>query len=282
MEVSTLPQGKNIVGYKWIYKVKSKPDGSVERYKARLVAKRYSLVEGKDYNDYFAPMAKTVTDIYMDPPQGCEVPPGKVCKLKKSLYGLKQASRKLNEEFTNKVKDFGFEQCSHDHCLFVKETSINLVTLLLYVDDILVTASTEVLIQAVKRYLDDLFSIKDLKTAKYFFGLELACSTQGLVVTQTKYALDIIKDTGLVNGKPITTPLPAGLKFTSKAGGILPNHYRYLRGNTFTGLFFSSNLDFKLRAFCDADWAACQSTRRSLTGFGIFLGESPISWKIKK
>ncbi|KAK4390220.1 Retrovirus-related Pol polyprotein from transposon RE2 [Sesamum angolense] len=176
---------------RWIYKIKLRPDGTIERCKARLVAKGFSQVEGIDYNDCFAPVAKTVTVrlflavaagrgwplhhldvnnaflhgsldevIYMDAPEGYKIPPGQVCRLKKSLYGLKQASRQWNQEFTNKIKAYGFIQSSHDHCLFVKGSGLQLIALLVYVDDILVTAPTEILIQEVKGYLDRLFSIK--------------------------------------------------------------------------------------------------------------------------
>ncbi|KAL2231133.1 uncharacterized protein LOC110012714 [Sesamum indicum] len=263
----------------------------------------------------------------MTAPQGYEIPPGKVCKLEKSLYGLKQASRKWNEEFTNKMKLFGFEQCSHDHCLFIKGTGVNLIALLVYVDDILITSASENSIMIVKNYLDKLFTVKHLGNAKYFLGLELAHSKQGLVVTQHKYAQDIIKDVGLKNGKNSTTPLPPGLKLSADAGAALtdPSRYRrlvgrllylgftrpdlcyvvqqlsqhlqqpcekhwetaihvvrYPKGSVSTGLFLPSNTDFSLRVYCDADWAACQTTRKSLTGFCIFMGQTPLSWKTKK
>ncbi|KAL2241039.1 UNVERIFIED_CONTAM: Retrovirus-related Pol polyprotein from transposon RE1 [Sesamum indicum] len=197
----------------------------------------------------------------MEPPQGYKIPQGKVCKLEKSLYGLKQASRKWNEEFTNKIRKFGFEQCSHDHCLFTKGTDTNLIALPIYVDDILITAASENSIITVKDYLDDLFTVKHLGNAKYFLGLELARSPEGLVVTQRKYTQDIVKDVGLNNGKHVATPLPPGLKLTVDTGTALTD---------------------PSRAFCDADWAACQETRRCLSGFCIFVGETPISWKIKK
>ncbi|KAK4400359.1 Retrovirus-related Pol polyprotein from transposon RE2 [Sesamum angolense] len=250
-EISDLPQGKNVIGCRWIYKIKLRPDGTIERCKARLVAKGFSQVEGIDYNDCFAPVAKT---LYMDAPEGYKIPPGQVCRLKKSLYGLKQASRQWNQEFTDKIKAYGFIQSSHDHCLFVKGSGLQLIALLVYVDDILVTAPTEILIQEIKGYLDRLFSIKDLGPAKYFLGLELARSPQGLIATQNKYALDIIKDVGLLQGKSVTTPLPPGLKFGTESGGALQ----------------------------DPDWAACPLSRRSLTGYCIFLGISPVSWKTKK
>ncbi|KAL0462812.1 UNVERIFIED_CONTAM: Retrovirus-related Pol polyprotein from transposon RE1, partial [Sesamum latifolium] len=187
-----LPDNKKAIGCRWMYKLKLKPDGTVE-FKARLVAKGYSQMEGVDYTDCFAPVAKTVTvrvflaiaaskgwpihhfdvnnaflhstleeDIYMEPLEGYQVPEGHVCKLVKSLYGLKQASRKWNEDFTERIKSFGFTQSKHDYCLFTKATDTGLISLLLYVDDILVTGPTETHISDIKGYLIRLFTIKDL------------------------------------------------------------------------------------------------------------------------
>ncbi|XP_020550909.1 uncharacterized protein LOC110012289 [Sesamum indicum] len=220
------------------------------------------------------------------------------------------------------MKNFGFEQCDHDHCLFIRGLGINLTVLLVYVDDILITSASEEQIMNVKDYLNELFTVKHLGTAKYFLGLELAHSAEGLVVTQHKYAQDIIKDIGLSKGKHTTTPLPAGLKLSTETGADLtePSKYRrligrllylsftrpdfcyvvlqlsqhlqhpcekhwdatthvvrYLKGTASTGLFFPSNADFSLRVFYDADWAACHLTRKSLSGFCIFIGQTPIS-----
>ncbi|KAL0342745.1 UNVERIFIED_CONTAM: Retrovirus-related Pol polyprotein from transposon RE1 [Sesamum calycinum] len=226
-EISYLPQGKNVIGCRWIYKIKLRPDGTIERCKARLVAKgRGWPLHHLDVNNVFLHGSLDEV-IYMDAPEGYEIPPGQVCRLKKSF---------------------------HDHCLFVKGSGLQLIALLVYVDDILVAAPTEIHIQEVKGYLDRLFSIKDLGPAKYFLGLELARSPQGLIATQNKYALDIIKDARLLQGRSVTTPLPPGLKFGTESGGALQ----------------------------DPDWAACPPSRRSLTGYCIFLGMSPVSWKTKK
>ncbi|KAL2243648.1 UNVERIFIED_CONTAM: Retrovirus-related Pol polyprotein from transposon RE1 [Sesamum indicum] len=257
---TTLPHGKNTVGCRWIYKTKLKPDGTLERCKARLVAKGYSQIEGEDYSDCFAPVAKAVTvraflaiaagkswslhhfdvnnaflhgrlneDIYMEAPEGYQIPEGKVCKLNKSLYGLKQASRQWNEEFSHKMTEYGFKQSSHDYCLFTKGEGSKFIALLVYVDDILVTAANDKLITEVKKYLNDLFNIKDLGAARYFLGLEIARSDQGIIVNQNKYTLDIVKDVGLEKGKPTTSPLPAGCKFTLEAGAALDNPSRFRR-----------------------------------------------------
>ncbi|KAL0402445.1 UNVERIFIED_CONTAM: putative mitochondrial protein [Sesamum latifolium] len=222
---------------------------------------------------------------------------------------------------------FGFIQSKNDYCLFMKDVFGGYIALLVYVDDILVTAPTEAHIQEVKMYLHDLFTIKDLGTAKYFLGIELARFSHGMLATQTKYISDIIKDAGLIQAKNTNTPLPTGVKLTSDCGCLLtdPSKYRrlvgrilylgftrldvshaaqqlsqylqhpcqshwdaavhlvkYLKRNPATGLFFPFNNSLQLTAFCDVDWAGCLDTRRSSTGFCIFLGHIPISWKIKK
>ncbi|KAL0409675.1 UNVERIFIED_CONTAM: Retrovirus-related Pol polyprotein from transposon RE1 [Sesamum radiatum] len=337
-QITPLPAGKRPIGCKWVFKTKLRADGSVERYKARLVAKGFTQIEGLDYTDSFSPVAKTVTvrlffafaaaqgwplqqmdvnnaflhghldeDLYMTPPEGYSVAPGMVCKLQRSLYGLKQASRQWNVELTVKLKEFGFLQSAHDHCLFTKRTAAGLMALMVYVDDILVTGPCLEDIDTVKDYLHNLFTIKDMGDARYFLGLEIARSSTGIYVAQTKYVLDIVSDAGLSRAKSASTPLPLGLKLTADCGALLvnPDSYRrslvnilidlvmsigkaalhivrYLKGSPTLGLFFPSNSNFELTAYCDADWASCPDSRRSLTGFCIFIGGALVSWKTKK
>lgn len=131
-DIVDLPYGKKPIGCKWIYKVKLNSDGSIDRYKARVVANGYTQIAGIDYFDSFSPAVKVVTvrlflivaaskgwpveqmdinnaflhghlkeEIYIKPPDGYTVPFNKVCRLKKSLYGLKQASREWNSELTS-------------------------------------------------------------------------------------------------------------------------------------------------------------------------------------
>ncbi|KAL0451507.1 UNVERIFIED_CONTAM: Retrovirus-related Pol polyprotein from transposon RE2 [Sesamum latifolium] len=182
-------------------------------------------------------------------------------------------------------------------------------------------------LDAVKAYLDHLFTIKDLGPAKYFLGLQLARSSHGLLITQTKYLTDILQDANLMDAKPAATPLTPGSKFSQDEGSFLPSpdsyrrlvgrllylgfsrpnisfavqqlsqflqhpctsHWsdvvhvlRYLRGTMSLGLFFSVQSSLQLSAYSDASWAACLDSRRSVTGFCIFLGSSLISWKNKK
>ncbi|KAL0327857.1 UNVERIFIED_CONTAM: Retrovirus-related Pol polyprotein from transposon RE1 [Sesamum calycinum] len=208
-----------------VYKVKLNQDGSIERYKARLVAKGYTQIEGIDFFDSFSPVAKTVTvrlfiaiatarhwpilqldvnnaflhghldeEVYMVPHEGyAKARDGLVCCLKRSLYGLKQASRQWNIELTSKLEAFGFKQSSHDHCLFTMRTDSSFLALIVYVDDVLLTGDSLDSLSSVKHYLDDLFTIKDLGHAKFFLGLELARSTHGTFITQKKYLMDIVR-----------------------------------------------------------------------------------------
>ncbi|KAK4411815.1 Retrovirus-related Pol polyprotein from transposon RE1 [Sesamum angolense] len=279
-ELTTLPEGKRAIGSKWVYKVKLNPDGTVERYKARLVAKGYNQIEGLDINNAFL-HGYLDEAVYMTPPEGYEAPSGMVCKLKRSLYGLKQASRQWNLEFTTQLTAYGFRQSANDHCLFTLSSAHGFLALLVYVDDVLITGTSDTLIQNVKSYLDRLFTIKDLGFVKYFLGLEVARSTDGLSVSQHKYICDIVTELHLQDAKTCTTPLPSGLKFSANEGALLQEpdrqflqhptqqHWdaaihvvRYLKGSSSMALFFPSQNSLQLSAFSDADWATCVDSRR--------------------
>ncbi|KAL0406178.1 UNVERIFIED_CONTAM: Retrovirus-related Pol polyprotein from transposon RE2 [Sesamum latifolium] len=196
---------------------------------------------------------------------------------------LKQASRQWNAELTLKLVDFGFTQSAHDHCLFTKATSAGIMALLVYVDDILVTAPTVALIQSVKDYLHSFFSIKDLGDARYFLGLEVARNSDGIYVAQTKYIQDIIRDIGLVNAKSTSTPFPLGLKLSDNYGALLvdPEKYRRLIGRLLHLGFTRPDVSHPVQQLsqfltkpCEAHWKATVHIVRYLKGTpttGLFL-----------
>ncbi|KAK6144939.1 hypothetical protein DH2020_021759 [Rehmannia glutinosa] len=230
---------------------------------------------------------------------------GEVCLLKRRLYGLKQASRQWNLEFSDKLINFGFVQSSHDNCLFVKKIGAHFLALIIYVDDVLITGNSASLICSLKKYLHDLFTIKDLGSAKYFLGLEFLRTDQGTHMCQRKYILDLLKDTGSFfpdverYRRMVGRLLYLNLSRPDISFGVqqlsqfvhtpLQAHWdaslhllRYLKGTIGLGLFYPIGVRATLTAFCDADWGTCLLTRRSLTGYCIFFGGALVSWKTKK
>ncbi|XP_011078646.1 uncharacterized protein LOC105162338 [Sesamum indicum] len=260
-KVVPLPAGKNPIGCKWVFKTKLREDGSVERHKARLVAKGYTQVEGVDYNERFSPVAKCVT---------------------RSLYGLRQASRQWNTEFTRCLEKFGFKQSSNDHYLFFKTLYVGFIGLIIYVDDVLINDPSLDDNSQVKSYLDGLFTIKDLGCARFFLGLQIARSESGISLTQSKYIHDIINDCGLQNSKPAATPLPPGIKLQTTSGENLVDPERYRRLDALV-LDFSSHLQIlcNFKRFV-MPTGVLVLTLCSLTGFAVFLGSALVSWKTKK
>lgn len=272
-ELVLKPPNQHIVDCRWLFKVKYLPDGTVERYKARLVAKGFTQTQGVDYFETYAPVAKMITvrlflsvaatknwnvsqldvtnaflhgdlkeTVYMKPPPGYAFLSSKcpgdissyVCRLKKSLYGLKQAPRCWFVKFAAALLKYGFHQSLSDSSLFTFKVDNAFVAILVYVDDILITGSSESLMADIKLYLQTQFKIKDLGPIRYFLGIEVARSTQGFYLNQRKYALDLLRDTGLTAAKPSVTPIEQNHKLLSNTSPLLSaadsSSYRQLVG----------------------------------------------------
>lgn len=259
--LEALPPGKRPIGCRWVYKIKYKADGSVERYKARLVAKGFTQIEGLDYHDTFAPVAKLVTvrcllavasvrnwelhqldvnnaflhgdleeEVYMQLPEGYgNQGDQRVCRLKKSLYGLKQASRNWFENFASALKSFGFQQSLSDYSLFTYRSGNNFLAVLVYVDDLIVAGNNSSLCQRLKEFLHTQFHVKDLGKLKYFLGIEVARHSSGIFLCQRKYTLDILTESGMIGAKPCSFPIDQKLKLTDDMDQPLSNPAQYRR-----------------------------------------------------
>lgn len=148
-----------------------------------------------------------------------QVPPGLtvsnpqlVCRLQRSLYGLKQASRQWFTKLSGFLVSHGFQKSNSDHSLFLRFTGSITTVLLVYVDDIILTGNSINEIQDITMLLDQAFKIKDLGTLKFFLGFEIARTSAGIHLCQRKYVLDILSDSGMLGCRPNATPMDYSTK----------------------------------------------------------------------
>ncbi|GKV42316.1 hypothetical protein SLEP1_g49726 [Rubroshorea leprosula] len=289
-----LPTKKSLIGCKWVYKIKTRSDGSVEHYKARLMDVKNAFLNG-DLEE----------EVYMKPPPRLNHPPNK---------------------FSAIVSVFGFTSSPHDTALFIRKTARGMVLLLLYVDDMIITGDDVAGVEELKQSLSQKFEMKDLGVLSYCLGLEVTSSDDGYLLSQVKYASDLVSKAKLNDGKSVSTPLEPNVKLTPMDGSPLSNptryrqlvgslvyltttrpdiayafhivsqfmaaprstHYavvlriiHYVKGILFHGLHFSANSSPVLCAYCDADWAGDPSNHRSTTGYCLFLGNSLILGEVR-
>lgn len=240
-ELTDLPRGRKAVGSKWVFKIKRDENGNILRHKARLVAQGFSQKFGIDYDEVFAPVARSTTlrillsvagsrnyhvkhydiktaflngkldeEIYMKQPPGFQEG-SKVYKLKKSLYGLKQAARVWNKTLHEELIANGFEQNQTDRCLYVKKEDGNICYLLIHVDDLLVAGNDETFIDRLMEEIGKRFEIKDLGGVKHYLGIDVHRDEKGrFLISQPLYIKEIIKEAGLEEAKTSKYPVDSG------------------------------------------------------------------------
>ncbi|RVW41005.1 Retrovirus-related Pol polyprotein from transposon TNT 1-94 [Vitis vinifera] len=257
-----LPQGKKVVGCKWVFAVKVHPDGSVARLKARLVARGYAQTYGVDYSDTFSPVAKLNSvrlfisiaasqqwmihqldiknaflhgdleeEVYLEQPPGfvAQGEYGKVCRLKKALYGLKQSPRAWFGKFSKEIQAFGMNKSEKDHSVFYKKSAAGIILLVVYVNDIVITRNDHAGISDLKTFMHSKFHTKDLGELKYFLGIEVSRSKKRMFLSQRKYVLDLLKETGKIEAKPCTTPMVPNVQLMPDDGDPFYNPERCRR-----------------------------------------------------
>src|SRR6516165_7589582 len=308
-ELVPLPPGHSTVGCRWVYAIKVGLDGQVDRLKARLVAKGYTQIYGLDYCDTFSPVAKMSSvrlflsmaairhwplhqldiknaflhgelqeEIYMEQPPGfvAQGESGLVCKLRRSLYGLKQSPRAWFGRFSTVIQEFGMIRSESDHSVFYRHTSQGQsIYLVVYVDDIVITGSDQNGIEHLKKHLFSHFQTKDLGLLRYFLGIEVAQSSSRIALSQRKYALDILEETGMLDCRPIDSPMDPNIKLLPGQGEPLadPGRYRRLVGKlnyltiTRPDISFSVSVVSQfLQSPCDSHWDAVVRILRYIKG----------------
>ena len=249
--LTTLPKGKDVVGGKWVYAMKKNTDGS-DKYKARYVAKGFSQKKGVNYDETFSPTANMTSirvlaqkaaqenlvvhqmdvktaylhapiecEIYIEQPEGYEVASKRgdklVCKLEKSLYGLKQSGRNWNKMLHDYLSEKQFVQNPADHCVYSKITEQEKVHMIIWVDDLIIAANDDDVLQSVKEMLKSKFRMKDLGKLTHFLGIDFEQSADCVKMSQCKYVQKILKRFDMSNCRARATPCEQKLDYSDDA-----------------------------------------------------------------
>ena len=240
--------GAKAIGCKWVFKTKRDSLGNIERYKPKLVAKGFTQQEGIDYTETFSPVSKKDSfrvimalvahfdlelqqmdvkiaflngdleeEVYMKQPEGFSSSDGEhlVCKLKKSIYGLKQASRQWYLKFHDIISSFGFVENIMDQCIYQKTSGSKICFLVLYVDDILLATNDKGLLYEVKQFLSKNFNMKDMGEASYVIGIKIHRERSQCILglSQETYINKVLERFRMKDCSPSVAPIVKGDRF---------------------------------------------------------------------
>ncbi|CAK9800955.1 Retrovirus-related Pol polyprotein from transposon TNT 1-94 [Anthophora plagiata] len=236
------PANQNVIGCRWVLRTKYNADGTVERRKARLVAKGYAQQPGVDFEETFAPVVRLSSiraivataaqlnlklyqldivmayingdlneDVFMEQPEGFTKPGEKdlVCKLQRSLYGLKQSGRQWYEKLDAQLRKLKLKPCNADKCVYFRREKEDIVLVAIYVDDLIVATSSRRVFDEIKSALETKFKVKDLGTLHYCLGIEFTQDQESgkIKLSQQKYTEDVLTRFNMKDADPVSTPL---------------------------------------------------------------------------
>ncbi|KAJ9553540.1 hypothetical protein OSB04_017585 [Centaurea solstitialis] len=250
--LSDLPPGSKPLGCKWIFKKKMKVDGTIDKFKARLVIQGFRQKPGIDYFDTYAPVARISTirllialaaihnlvvhqmdvktaflngeldeEVYMKQPEGFVMPSNehKVCKLVKSLYGLKQAPKQWHQKFDEVILSSGFKLNQSDKCVYSRfDSSGSGVIICLYVDDMLIFGTNQLQVDETKCLLSSKFAMKDMGEADVILGIRIKRVNKGIALMQSHYVEKILKKFNYSDCSPVSTPMDPSVKLMPNKG----------------------------------------------------------------
>jgi hypothetical protein len=248
------PADRNVVGSKWVFRLKRKADGSIDKYKARLVARGFTQVHGVDYFDTYSPVAKLASfrtilaiaarhdweiesfdfngaylngeldaeeEIYMQAPPGYdEGEAGSVKRLHKSLYGLKQAGRKWYDALCRVLADLGFRVSHTDPGVFHARVEDHVLILAVHVDDCVMTGSSSDLIMHYKREFHSHYALTDLGPVHWLLGIKVTRdrAARTISLSQTSYINSILARFSLSDARPYQTPMAPSATYSKRDG----------------------------------------------------------------
>ena len=262
-ELVKLPPGKKAVGSGWVFKVKRHSDGSVERHKGRLVAKGCSQRPGQDYTEVFAPCAKAATirlilalaavedlhlrsvdishafingeleeEIYMKQPEGFEeLGPEYVCRLIRSLYGIKQAARVWNKKLHSVLASLGFKRLESDRSVYLYQKDNIRMIVPVHVDDITIASKSQSALDDFVKTLASHFKLRDLGPTELLLGIHITRDrpNRSIALSQRQYIVDMLDRYGLTDCNPVTTPMDPGLRLDASMGASTPQDIAFMR-----------------------------------------------------
>ncbi|XP_069146051.1 uncharacterized mitochondrial protein AtMg00810-like [Solanum lycopersicum] len=166
----------------------------------------------------------------MQPLSGLEIPDSSlVCKLNKSLYGLKQTSRQWYAKLSDALRSRGYTHSLNDYSLFYRKKESSIVFIVAYIDDIFLTGTDIEEINNLKEFLHNQFKIKDLGKLHYFLGMEILCTAMGVIISQRKFVLDLLKEYQCTQISSFTSPLDATIKLRANEGKLLSDPRSYIK-----------------------------------------------------
>ncbi|GJW19412.1 ribonuclease H-like domain, reverse transcriptase, RNA-dependent DNA polymerase [Tanacetum coccineum] len=264
--LTTLPPDQKAIGLKWVFKTKRDAEGKIIKYKARLVAKGYVQEQGIDFDEVFAPVARIETvrlilalaayhgwqvhhldvksaflhgdlkeEVYVTQPEGFvqQGNSGKVYKLIKALYGLRQAPRAWNVKLDQTLKSLDFKKCNLEQAVYTKRSKTSTLIVGVYVDDLIITGTPRKEIDVFKSQMKDKFEMRDLSLLAYYLGIEVTQTGGEITIKQTGYINKILKETSMTDSNDTKIPMDPGTKLVKAEDGnsVDATYYRSLIGS---------------------------------------------------